>query len=41
MSVADRIRKLRINKTLTQSDLAEQEGLYYIQIGRYEKVKSN
>jgi transcriptional regulator with XRE-family HTH domain len=41
MSVADRIRQLRINKNLTQSDLAEQVGLTYIQVGRYEKGKSN
>lgn len=41
MSVGDRIKELRVSKKLTQSELADAVGLTYIQIGRYEKHKSN
>ena len=40
-SVIERIKQLRIDNNLTQSDLAEKVGLTYVQIGRYEKGKSN
>jgi len=40
MSVGDRIKELRLQLRLTQSDLAKKVGLSYIQIGRYEKQKS-
>lgn len=40
-SVNERIKQLRIDNNLTQSDLAEKVGLTYVQIGRYEKGKSN
>jgi transcriptional regulator with XRE-family HTH domain len=39
-SVNDRIKQLRIENNLTQSELAEKVGLTYVQIGRYEKGKS-
>ena len=39
--VGDRIKKLRNDLGFTQSDLADKVGLTYIQIGRYEKGKSN
>ena len=39
-SVNDRIKQLRIENNLTQTDLAEKVGLTYVQIGRYEKGKS-
>lgn len=41
MTIGDRIKELRNQLDLTQSDLAELVGLTYIQIGRYEKNKSN
>lgn len=41
MAVGDRIKRLRTAKNMTQSDLAEIVGLTYIQVGRYEKAKSN
>lgn len=41
MSISERIKKLRIENNLTQSDLAEKVGLTYVQIGRYEKGKSS
>lgn len=40
-SVNERIKQLRIDNNLTQSELAEKVGLTYVQIGRYEKSKSN
>jgi len=40
-SVNERIKQLRIDNNLTQSELAEKVGLTYVQIGRYEKGKSN
>lgn len=40
MNIGERIKELRSKKKLTQSELAEQVGLSYIQIGRYEKHKS-
>jgi len=40
-SVTERIKQLRIDNNLTQSELAEKVGLSYVQIGRYEKGKSN
>jgi transcriptional regulator with XRE-family HTH domain len=41
ISVNERIKKLRTDNNLTQSELAEKVGLTYVQIGRYEKGKSN
>jgi len=41
MVIGDRIKQLRTSKNMTQSDLAEIVGLTYIQVGRYEKGKSN
>ena len=41
MTVGDRIKQLRKQKDLTQSDLAKEVDLTYIQIGRYETGKSN
>jgi len=41
MDTADRIKELRTAKNLTQSQLADLVGLTYIQVGRYEKGKSN
>ena len=41
MTIGERIKELRNKKKLTQSDLAKQIGLSYIQIGRYEKHKSH
>ena len=41
MTVGDRIKQLRTAKGYTQSDLAKLVGLTYIQVGRYEKGKSN
>lgn len=40
-SVNERIKQLRVDNSLTQSELAEKVGLSYVQIGRYEKGKSN
>ena len=41
MTVGDRIKELRAVKGFTQTDLAKFVGLTYIQVGRYEKGKSN
>lgn len=41
MGIGERIKDLRAQKKLTQSDLAKMVGLTYIQIGRYETEKSN
>lgn len=41
MAIGDRIKQLRTSKELTQTDLAKLVGLTYIQVGRYEKGKSN
>jgi transcriptional regulator with XRE-family HTH domain len=41
MGVGKRIKELRINKGLTQTELADKVGLSYIQVGRYETHKSN
>ena len=41
MTVGDRIKQLRTSKNLTQSGLAKLVELTYIQIGRYERSKSN
>jgi len=41
MTVGDRIKQLRTSKNMTQSDLAKIVELTYIQVGRYEKGKSN
>ncbi|NQZ75962.1 MAG: helix-turn-helix transcriptional regulator [Ekhidna sp.] len=41
MSVGERIKDLRTQKKLTQTDLAKLVGLTYIQVGRYETQKSN
>lgn len=41
MNVGDRIKELRTQKKLTQGQLAKMVGLTYVQIGRYEKAKSN
>lgn len=40
MNIGDRIKELRIQKQLTQSNLAEMVGLTYVQVGRYETHKS-
>ena len=40
MTIGARIKVLRKEHKLTQADLAEQVGLSYIQIGRYEQEKS-
>jgi len=41
MGIGERIKDLRTQKKLTQTDLAKMVGLTYIQIGRYETEKSN
>lgn len=41
MKIGDRVKELRKQKKLTQAKLAELVNLTYIQIGRYEKHKSN
>lgn len=41
ITVSERIKQLRVDNNLTQSELAEKVGLTYVQIGRYEKGKSN
>lgn len=41
MTIGERIKELRTQSKMTQSELAEKVGLTYIQIGRYEKLKSN
>ncbi|WP_202866516.1 helix-turn-helix domain-containing protein, partial [Flavobacterium cupreum] len=40
-TISERIKQLRTENNLTQSELAEKVGLTYVQIGRYEKGKSN
>ena len=40
MGIAERIKEIRTQKKLTQSDLAKIVGITYIQIGRYETSKS-
>jgi transcriptional regulator with XRE-family HTH domain len=37
----ERIKELRAQQKLTQSDLAKKVGMTYIQIGRYETKKAN
>ena len=41
MAIGERIKELRVQKKLTQTDLAKLVKLTYIQIGRYEANKSN
>lgn len=41
MTVGERIKELRTQKKLTQTELAKLVKLTYIQIGRYEANKSN
>lgn len=41
MTVGERIKELRIQKKLTQTDLGKLISLTYIQIGRYETDKSS
>jgi len=41
MTVGERIKELRLQKRLTQTELGKLVGLTYIQIGRYETNKSN
>jgi len=41
MTVGERIKELRLQKKLTQTELGKLVGLTYIQIGRYETNKSN
>ena len=41
MGISERIKELRTGKKLTQSDLATEVGLTYVQIGRYETGKSS
>lgn len=36
MSFAKRLKKARIDKGLSQSELGEQVGIHYTQVGRYE-----
>jgi transcriptional regulator with XRE-family HTH domain len=40
MGISERIKELRTAKRLTQSALAAEVGLTYVQIGRYETSKS-
>jgi len=40
MTIGARIKQLRAEHKMTQSDLAKQVDLTYIQIGRYEQEKS-
>jgi transcriptional regulator with XRE-family HTH domain len=40
MDFGERLKELRNNKKMSQSELAELAGLHYTQIGRYEKNKS-
>ena len=40
IGISERIKELRTGKKLTQSDLATEVGLTYVQIGRYETGKS-
>jgi transcriptional regulator with XRE-family HTH domain len=41
MTVGERIKEQRVQKKLTQTELAKLVDLSYIQIGRYETGKSN
>lgn len=41
MGVGERIKELRAQHKMTQTELAKMVGLSYIQIGRYETQKSN
>lgn len=41
MNINDIKARLLTTKDITQSDLADMVGLSYIQVGRYEKGKSN
>ncbi len=41
MTIGERIKELRVQKKLTQTELANIVGLSYIQVGRYEVNKSN
>ena len=41
MTIGERIKELRVQKKLTQTELSNIVGLSYIQIGRYEVNKSN
>jgi transcriptional regulator with XRE-family HTH domain len=40
-NIGNRIKALRQEQGLTQTDLAQKIGMSYIQIGRYETQKSN
>jgi transcriptional regulator with XRE-family HTH domain len=40
MNVGERIKELRSKKGWTQTDLANQVGITYVQVGRYEKQKA-
>lgn len=40
MSIGERIKELRNKKGWTQTDLANEIGLTYVQVGRYEKQKA-
>ena len=40
MNFGERLKELRNNKKMTQSELAELTDLHYTQIGRYEKGKT-
>jgi transcriptional regulator with XRE-family HTH domain len=41
MAIGDRTKQRRTTKNMAQSGLSEMVGLTYIQLGRYEKGKSN
>ena len=41
MAIGERIKELRTQKKLTQTELAKLVDLSYIQVGRYETQKSN
>ena len=40
MDIAQRIKELRIQNKMTQSELAQKIGISYVQVGRYETKKS-
>lgn len=40
MTIGERIKKIRVENSLTQTELANKIGLTYIQVGRYETGKS-
>ena len=40
MNVGERIKELRVKRGWTQTDLAKQVGITYVQVGRYEKQKA-